>query len=381
MNRITQSILRALSISMCLMLLLTACETMPTDMNGGDNGGDMNSNGGDNNSNGGDNNSNGDNNTNETFDRLFVVNNSARIISFTNPATADGDVAPATELPVGASTDIFQPRSLVVTNDFTLLVTRQNGGITSHDLAIDTTGNVPADRITESDPELDAPIALAYDADSDTLYVGGVNSESGILVYNNASAATFDGTKGPDRIFNPSDRAPTNTTEMTIDALWLDKDGRLYVSDTSGTNVNFSRILVFNNPDTASGDTPADRKLESKEWGNIEDLCVDLDDNLYIVDDTDAIFKIKSASTVDGTDLTPDVTLTIVGQSVALNGIVVDRHGRAYVSDRGNHEIHSLAGIAALSSGNATPSTTITGNATRLSAPRQLWLVEEIEVE
>lgn len=353
--------LRLLAVPVCLVLMGAEC---PNNNNG-------------NNNNNNNNNGNNNNNTNDNVGRLFVVNNATSVSSFA--ADANGDVAPLTELPTGASTDLFQPRAIMVTKENVLLVGRQNGGVTSHINALTATGATLSTRITEgTDSKLEAPISFAYDQANDTLYVGNINADEGILVFNNVSMSTFTGDLIPDGKFNPDDRSPTNTTDMTIDAMWLDSDGVLYVSDTSGLNVNRSRVLIFKTPGTASGETVPDGILESMDWANIEDIAVDTLGNLYIVDGTETIKRVDDAQNQTG-NVTPDVVLTVPGSLVDLAGITITSENVCYVADMGNDEIHSILNIDTLATSTITPATTISGNDTGLFTPRQLWFVEDVD--
>lgn len=353
MRRSTPLALRLFAIPLCMAAFGLECPQDPNNNNNNDN----------------------NNNSNTSVDRLFVVNNNYSVSSFA--ADAQNDATPLTELPLGATTDIFQARAIMVTSGNVLLVGRQNGGITAHDGALTATGETPADRVIDgTDTLLDSPIAFAYDAANDRLYVGNINASDGILVFDNVSDDAFDGEVIPDRKFNPTDRAPTDNSPMTIDALWLDNDGVLYVSDTSGLNVNSSRILIYKNPESAENGVDPDAVLESNDWGGIQDLAVDPDGNLYVVDGNDYVVRIDSASANAG-ELTvnADVTITVPGSGVALDGIVISSDGVCFLADRGNHEIHAYVGIAELS-GTPTPNRTITGSNTGLFSPRQLWLVE-----
>ncbi|HPF38324.1 MAG TPA: hypothetical protein P5081_15890 [Phycisphaerae bacterium] len=319
-------------------------------------------------------NSNGNDNT--SVDRLFVVNNASGITSHSNPASNNGNVAPATSLPAGAATDIFQPRSLVVTKMGQLIVARQNGGLSIHDDALTATGNTAADRIVEGAATgLDAPIALAYDADNDRLFVGCINATDGILVFEDVSETSFNGNVAPVRMFNPADRSPSVSTEMTIDALHFDSAGRLFVSDSSGVNQNSSRILRYDNPGTASGETTPNGIVTSLSWGGIEDLFVDDSDHLYVVDDSEEIEVLDDASTLNVV-VTPDRTITLNGSSVALRGIEVDSQGRGFAADTGNSKILILLNIASLT-GAVDANASISGANTDVSAPRHMFIVQE----
>ncbi|MBX3396089.1 MAG: hypothetical protein KF841_12050 [Phycisphaerae bacterium] len=330
-----------------------------------------------NNNNNGNNNNNNNNNNDNNVPRLFVVNNAFSVSSFL--ATADGDVPPITELPLGASTDIFQARSVVVTKDEVLLVSRQNGGITAHDDALVTTGATLADRIVEgTDSHLDSPIAFAYDAATDTLYVGNINADQGILVFDDVSSMSFDGDVMPSRTFNPPDRAPSDTAEMTINAMWLDADGALYVADTSGLNQNSSRVLIYLTPANLQGENPADIVLTNPSWTVIEDLAVDSLNHMYVVDGTEKIHRVDDAKNQASGAVTSGATITVPGTNVAIRGIVISSNDVCFVADSGNHAIHAYLNIGTLDN-TQNPARTIEGNDTNLFSPRQLWLVEDAD--
>jgi len=309
--------------------------------------------------------------------QLFVVNNNLRVTSYAAAYSANGAVLPTTRLEAGATTNIFQPRSVIVSKDGRLLVSRQNGGLTVHNNAKTATGDKLADRTVDGAATLlSSPIAFAYDKTADRLYVGDASAAQGILVFDTINDAAFTGDKAPSRKFNPSDRAPTNNMSMTINALDLDANGRLYVADTSGLNQNSSRVIVFNSPSAASGSTTIDRTITCTSWGVIQDLAVDSTDHLYVVDGTNKIFVFDNASNL-GLLATPSRTLTINGaNSVSLQGILIGMNGAGFVADTSNSAVHSLTGIAAIATGTATPATTITGFDSAISSPRQMFLYE-----
>lgn len=356
---------RLLVVPMMLSLFAAGCDTM-----------NMNNNNNNNGNNNGNSNNNGNNNNNDNdAPSIFVVNNTLRVTSYFNAALADGEVVPTTELPAGATTDIFQPRSVVVTKDEVLIVSRQNGGLSVHDDALTVSGDTPADRVVDGNNTLcTAPISFAYDASTDDLYVGNINASDGILVFDDVSSAAFNGDIAPDRKFNPSDRAPTTGVQMTIDAMWLDSNGNLFVADTSGTNVNSSRILVYFNPESATGSVDPDAILTSSSWAGVQDIAVDTAGNLYVADGSENVFVFANAASLDGA-VTPDATLTFPGVNVAIEGVWVDSNGVGYITDRSNAELHKLIDIAMLD-GNVTPDSTISGFDSRLGAPRQIWVVE-----
>ncbi len=311
---------------------------------------------------------------------LFVVNNNQPMTTYDDATALDGEIAFTTRLNLGSATSLFQPRSLVVTRTGRLLVSRQNGGIVGYDSALTATEDTPADIVTEGDNSgLESPISFAYDATNDRLYVGDANADGGILVFDAVSSFTLDGDRAPDRTFGPPDRIPFNTEaitiSMTIDAMDLDSDGNLFVSDTSGLNGNQSRILVFVDPGTADGAAVPAQEFTSTAWDNIEDLVVDANGALYVVASGDEVWMFAAPTTLEG-DVLPDTTLVVQGDRVDIEGIVVGSDGTGYLADRGNHAIYSYDNLGTLS-GTLVPDRTLEGFGTRLSGPRQMFLLEQ----
>ncbi len=307
---------------------------------------------------------------------LFVTSNGSgsRITSY-GTGQIDGEIPPTTRLDAGAATGLFQARSVLVTPAGMLIATRQNGGLVIYENAFQASDDAPADRIVDGPKTLlESPIALAYDRASDTLYVGNANAEEGILAFAGVSQPSFDGDVTPTRTFAPDDRFPySGSIEMTIDALWIGPNGALYASDTSGLNVNSSRILVWHNPAGADGEVPADREITSSVLGNIEDLAVDAGGNLYVVDGSNGIYVFDKADQLDG-PVQPGATITLdATPAPQLHGVAVDEAGTGYVADRAHHAIYSLANIAA-QDGATLVDTILEGFDTRLSAPRQIWI-------
>src|SRR5690606_16005579 len=148
----------------------------------------------------------------------------------------------------------------------------------------------------------------------------------------------------PDRTFGPGDRAPFDVPDMTLNALDLDDSDRLYAADTSGLNLNSSRILVFNNASTADGQHDADRTITSASWTVIEDLVVD-GNVLFVADSTASVKIFDDADMLDGVVL-PDRTLTVNVNLPEIDGIVVHSDGTGFLADRANHAIYVYEDIA-----------------------------------
>lgn len=310
---------------------------------------------------------------------LFVINNATfEITSYDVASGLNGPELPATLLNPGAATSVFQPRALVVTPDGRIFIGRQNGGIVGFNDAFTANLDTPADFVIEGTASrTESPIALAYDAANDRLFVGNAPATSGILVFDNISDLVADASGAvdlaPTRMFSPPDRSPFDTTTMVVDALYLDHLGNLYVSDTSGLNGNSSRILVFNDLDNANEMVTPSRTITSAAWMNIEDLVVDSSDVLYVIDGREFVFMFEEASQENGAMLTPENTLTVQRNIVALEGIAVDENGVGYLADQSNHKVYTYGDMGTLDA-TLPPDATLEGNETELFGPRKMFL-------
>lgn len=350
---------------------------------GGGGGGDGSGGGGGDGSGGGGGDGGGDNGGDDEPDPvasiLYVVNNDGvpSVTFYEGAESLSGEQTPGGQVSAGASTSLFQPRSIVVTNTGRLLVSRQNGGIVGYNDATVLNDQTTADLVVEgSNTGLDMPIAFAYDAVDDRLFVGNAAGTEGILVFDGVSQAGFDGEVAPSRTFGPPDRAPFDNPSMTVDAMHVDAAGNLYVSDSQGDfSPNRNRIMVFANAGAASGEVTPARTLNSNEWGQHEDIFVDDADVLYVVDATETVHMYFGASGLDG-EVTASAMLTVNIALADIQGIVVTQDGTGLLADRGNHAIYSYDDIATRS-GSVTPDRILDGFETRLRGPRQMWLVED----
>ena len=304
---------------------------------------------------------------------LSVANNDSGRVTIYDLSDLDGEVEPILRIDAGATTSLFQVRSIVATQGGEIIASRQNGGLAFFADNLNAAGNVPAAAVLEgASTKLEMPISLALDDSASLLYVGNVNAASGILVFDVSNVG--GGNVAPLRMFSPPDRAPFNSTQMTLDALWL-HDGALYASDTSGLNANSSRILVFADAAAASGQATPVRTITSADFGNIEDIIIDSNDILYVVDGTNQVKVFDNASTRNGV-LTPDRVITIGGTPAPdLQGIALSSDGIGYLADRENSAIYSINDIAT-QGGAVVPSATLSGFNTRLAGPRQMFVLE-----
>ncbi|MDX2199159.1 MAG: PKD domain-containing protein [Phycisphaerae bacterium] len=303
---------------------------------------------------------------------IGVVNNDSGRITLYDINDLDGEVEPFSRIDAGATTSVFQPRSIVITPGGATFISRQNGGIAFFGDNLSPAGNVPAAAVLEgAATKLDAPISMALDTNSELLFVGNAPAANGILVFD--ASDINGGNVAPLRSFAPPDRAPFNSLPMTVDALWLHA-GELFVSDTSGNNANSSRILVFPDAVNASGQVTPVRQITSSSFGNIEDLTVTDSGVLLVVDGTNTVKVFNQAASANG-NLAPDRVITISGTPTpSLQGVAVSIDGVGYLADRENSAIYSIGDIAN-ANGVVTPAATLSGFNTRLAGPRQIFVI------
>jgi hypothetical protein len=306
---------------------------------------------------------------------LFVVNNNGDLTSYAG--SLDGERAPTTRLTQGQPTSLYQARAAVLTDSGRMLVARQTGAINGYEDGRAATGETPASLIVEgAATRLTTPTSIAYRGEADEIYIGTAPARDGVLVFAAVSGPAFDGEVAPTRSFGPPDRAPHDadgTIPMSVDALAFDGGGQLWLSDTSGDHANQSRILVYADPDAASGALAPDRVLTNAGWGRVEDMAVDAAGNLYLVTGNDVVLRVDGAAARDG-EVEPTV-LAVAADRPSLQGIAITRDGVGLVADTENFAIYSFDAIAA-ANGTLAPARTLTGYTTGLRNPRKLFLLE-----
>lgn len=310
---------------------------------------------------------------------LYIVNMSDDFVSFADFQTATGNVPPTTRLSLGTATDLFQPRATVVTASGRLLISRGNGGIVGWNDAKSATGTKFRDiEVDGAATGLGAPISFAYDRDDDRLFVGTIQSDLGIVIFDNVSGVGFNGNIAPSRVFSPEDRFPNATSgsiKMTIDAFRLDEaNDRLYVVDTSGLSQNSSRILVYNTPGTKSGKVNPSRTLTAttapNRWTQVRSIEI-VNNRLYAVDDSNVLFIVNNINSADG-NVTP-TRVTVQGNNVHLRSVIAF-DGALYFLDENNASILVLPEIPTGNTATVAPHRIITGSATRLRLPSYMYI-------
>jgi hypothetical protein len=303
-----------------------------------------------------------------TTPTLFVSDEAGRVLTFKNPATVNGNIAPDTNLSGGATqlqTNFFatvdSANELIVANS----ALPATASLTVYKNATAANGNLAPDRnVTGGATQLNFPRGVAYDKAKDILYVANTAANT-ILVFPNASTAAFNGNLAPTRTFDGGLATPQGIS--------LDQNGdNLYVANQA-TNV----ITVYADPSTLNGTvTPTRTIAGDPAFTGLFDVFVDRpNDRLYVVNAaaTQRINMFLNASTRNGLQ-PPDTTLVIPGVTL-LAGITVDATNHGYISDLLGTKIYSYDNISTRN-GTVTPDRTIAGANTQLVNPAGLFVVE-----
>ena len=299
--------------------------------------------------------------------RLFIANFTGNnITSYLNPKTVNGNIAPETNLS-GAQTLLAEPSDIVVTSGGALIVSNFAAPrkITTYANAAATNGNLaPNANVQGAATLLSQPTSLAVNAANDLVFVADIGTPNRILVYSDASVATFNGNLAPTRTIQSTDLSDPF-------GINLDANGELYVADNVG-----NKIAVFANASNLNGTVAATRVITSAAFAGLFDVFVDKNDRMYVVNSAAGGNKINifnNASTLNALK-TPDITLTVQG-AVDLTAIAVDATNTGYVVDRAANAVFAYDNIATRN-GTLPPDRTISGSVTQLNGPIRVFLQE-----
>ncbi|HUN80207.1 MAG TPA: hypothetical protein VMV81_01735, partial [Phycisphaerae bacterium] len=312
--------------------------------------------------------------------QLFVANFTGNgVVSFLNPSTLNGNVAPST-LVFGPETSLVNPVDIVVTAGGILLAANFGAvppSITVYPGATTANGNVvPARNVQGTNTGLNAPVTLAVNAASDLLFVANNAGTFDINVYSGASTNGFLGNLPPARTIKSA--ALHNPLGINFGAATAANPAAgddLYVA-----NVGDNKILVFANASSRNGTIAPDRVLTSAAFTGIFDCFVDSGDRLYVVNGSgggatkNRIFVINDASTKNGA-VTVDSTLTVTG-AVALGAVSVDKSNTGYIVEGGAPGAIYVYDSINTRNGAFSPDREITGPNTQLAGPIRVFLLE-----
>lgn len=301
---------------------------------------------------------------------LFVSNNTANgVLSFANPATANGNVAPTTNLS-GGQTKLTSPHALLV-NELGTLITASRGpdAIVFHDQGVRATGNLSPDRnISGPATGSNFPVGMAWDAATDTLFTAhnGLAPNPGfILAYADASDSATAGNRAPITRITSADLG-------TPSSIALNAAGDLFVS-----NMDKRTIVVFDNAATVNGLKSADRVISSPALvgvGNIpQDITLNAQDQLFVLTSVGRVLVFDNASSLNG-NVMPDSVLQISG-AASVQGIAVDSKGVGYIADSAANRIFVYDAIATRN-GTFAADRLITGGSTQMNGPTRLFIDE-----
>lgn len=300
---------------------------------------------------------------------LFIANFGlgGGISSYKNPATVNGNIAPATNL-AGAATQLLNPADIVIDSAGALLVANYAGNrITAYDDAPSTNGNIAPDRnVSGPATMLAGPASLAIDAAADLMFVANFAAvPDTITIFADASKAAMNGNAAPTRLF--SNAAISNPSGIN-----LDSDGSLYIANSGANNV-----LVYADAGNLNGNIAPTRIIASPAFvgATVFDVFVDHEDRLYVLSAgaDHRVFMFDDASSLNGAVM-PDLVLTVSGAN-SMRAIVVDKQGVGYITDTVLNAIYSFDDIATLN-GTLPPDRTISGASTQLNQPIRLFLLE-----
>lgn len=292
-----------------------------------------------------------------------------KILVYENPATADGNVAPALTIdaPPGfrvMGLDINSAGELIMLNSM---------GIHVYATASDIANSMPS-RTVPSTGIMNLQ-RMALDRGRDLLYVWSNDDETPIIrVYENVSDPGFDGEVEPlHTITNPV------LAEKKVNSFTVSPDDRLYVFTQTDSP---QKMLVFDNANSLDGEVVADRTVDFTEYQTNEATLlsvptVDADDNLIAGAIRSAggnlqfgIASIANASTLDG-EVTGTAFLDVSPAGVPFWLAV--HNGEGFVTQQGNIAIYdAIAGRE----GEPIPDRNLSGDDTQIFAPSPLLVYE-----
>lgn len=281
---------------------------------------------------------------------LFVGDKNGGLLSFKNPASLNGDVAPTTRI-FGTFNVREDAVALAVDRFGDLLSLSSDIGLAVFNGAETAAGDLsPNRRLTGSDTQLTHDFtlnsALLYDRSADRLFACNA---SAILVWDNVSA--LDGNAAPTRsITSPDLNGPRSMA--------LGPNGDLYVTATT-------HVAVFKNAAARDGDLRADRVIRFLDESSViagttitvDTVFVDGADRLYVYDSEPGaiIFVLDNAAALDGV-VAPNRTIDIelapttpgsFAPEFFPAAMTVDSSGTGYVADFGQDAIHIIPNIGA----------------------------------
>lgn len=311
---------------------------------------------------------------------LFVSDTANGVLTFSSPATTDGDAAPLNHISgtYGYAAWLVSAVALGVDRTGALVALTSNDGISVFKRAETASGNLTPDR----DIYGDATGLTLDSAANDDMVVDVANDRvlacnfAGVFIFDRFSNDGRQGNVAPTRKFSSADLTDPHS-------LALGSNGDLYVTD-------LDRIVVFASGGTRSGAIRADRiiKIPAPDAAvegalSIPDsVFVDAGDRLYVTDTNRGfIFVLEGAAALNGTvapsrvidfDFDPDGAFS---KNFRPTDIVVDRQGIGYVIDAFSSVIRVIDNIATRS-GTLTPDRTIQGPASQLDQPNSLFIWE-----
>jgi hypothetical protein len=286
---------------------------------------------------------------------LFVLDDCsdsiARVVSFRNPANADGDQQPDTWLEGDETMISIWAGPMVTDSRGALYILTDYTSVAVFEDATSADGNCLPDRLAELENLSDITGGMALGPTEEwLLLIDG--DDNRFKAYSDPTTEAFDGSV-------PLAAATEVHEELGIPIGAQYVGDKLFVKDRTD-----GHIYVYREPEMATIDLGPEWRLGS--------FFVDGDDNLYVTDTQD-VAVYRHASALEG-DVEPDLILTIPDAEM-LGSIIVGSDGTGYITDPNRNAVYVYHDIADRG-GEVAPDGTILGPHTGLSGPGLLALYE-----
>jgi hypothetical protein len=222
-----------------------------------------------------------------------------------------------------------------------------------------TGSNVPAATLSGPNTQLNSPTYLTVDGANDVLYVASTAANA-VLMFNNPDTAS--GNVTPARILVGTNTQLNGPVKVQLDST----NNLLYVA-----NANNASVAVFNNATTTTGNVTPIRTLAGSGTQIVAVSSIFLDvanDRLWVSDPSANSLLVFAASTANGA-IAPTRVVSGSNTQLAAPTDLLQSGSQMFVSCTG--AILRFQGTSTIA-GNVTPAGSINGTATTLQTPAQL---------
>lgn len=280
------------------------------------------------------------------------------------PLSASHNVSPALDI-VGSNTKIYEPEGLAVSRQGLVAVSNSQNDVTEYAAGAD--GNVaPLGTMTCGGPSGAgwSPMQLAFDEGGNLYvqFVGGYHASSGAI-----------------EVYPPNQQSGCVVSNQIItgDSTELPGFGGLAVGGGMIYTAYGSAVEVFRTSD--NGNVAPRYKIEGSKTGlqNVDALAVDKNGYLYVSNTTDiAVFAPKARKNATPVAVISGPNTQIPQTGYGALSIAVDKHGDIFVGVENASQESSILVFAPGSNANVAPSHVISGKNTGLDWPAELGIRE-----